>query len=68
MPKNSTVDAFFKFFTCTADKMISRSTDNAQTIKCADGILLICDYWHPNSMPDFVGHARKLGFTIIDFN
>ena len=51
-----------------ADKMISRSTDNAQTIKCADGILLICDYWHPNSMPAFVGHARKLGFTIIDFN
>lgn len=34
---------------------------------CTDGKLIICDYWHPNSLPPFVNHARTLGFNIIDF-
>ena len=36
-------------------------------VKCTDGELIICDYWHTKSMHPFVEHARKLGFNIIDF-
>ena len=46
----------------------TRSIVDNHDVACSDGKLIICDYWHPNSMHPFVEHARnKLGFNIIDF-
>ena len=41
--------------------------DENFSVDCKDGKLIICSYWHPNSMHPFVEHARKLGFNIVDF-
>ena len=41
--------------------------DENFSVDCKDGKLIICSYWHTNSMHPFVEHARELGFNIIDF-
>lgn len=54
-------------FTDKNDPSDTRPIYEDHEVICTDGKLIICDYWHPNSMPLFVGHARNLGFNIIDF-
>lgn len=45
-----------------------RSAEEANRVSCADGSLVICDYWHPNSIPLFLDHIRKLGFEVENFD
>ena len=54
-------------FTDKHDPSNTRPVYDNHDVKCTDGKLIICDYWHINSMHPFVEHARSLGFNIIDF-
>ncbi len=46
----------------------TRSVYVENIIFCQDGKLVVCDYWHQNSMPAFVDNAKKHGFVIEVFN
>ena len=37
-------------------------------LQCSDGQVAVCDYWSLESMPNFVEHARKLGFKIKTYS
>lgn len=54
-------------FTDKHDPSNTRPVYDNHDVKCTDGKLIICDYWHINSMHPFVEHARSLGINIIDF-
>ena len=46
----------------------TRSVYDENVISCQDGKLVVCDYWHPNSMPAFIKNAKQLGFDIEAFD
>lgn len=37
-------------------------------LQCSDGQVAVCDYWSLVSMPNFVEHARMLGFKIKTYS
>lgn len=49
------------------DKYI-RSVFDDRILHCSDGQVAVCDYWHPCSMPNYVEHARELGFKIKTYS
>lgn len=44
-----------------------RSADKKNIVHCADGKIVICDYWHSNSMDAFIANASRLGIEIDRF-
>lgn len=46
----------------------TRPVYDENVISCQDGKLVVCDYWHPESMPAFIKNAKQLGFDIEAFD
>lgn len=50
-----------KEFKCSGCR---QSVRDDRILQCSDGLVAVCDYGDSPSMPNFVEHARKLGFKI----
>ncbi len=45
----------------------TRTISEENIIHCTDGDVVVCDYWYPDDMPDFVENARQKGIRIDTF-